>query len=96
MVAGLRSTLAAAGNDVALEITKQRLVLSSEPVSPWENFNGQLLLDKLEASLDQALKDGYMGLWASGDMTWEFGPGQDFTKLLEYEMGLEALFGKRK
>jgi hypothetical protein len=29
-------------------------------------------------------------------MTWEFGPGRDFTKLLEYEMGLEELFGKRK
>ena len=95
MVAGMGSTLASIGIDVVAEITKQRLVLSSEPVSPWKNFNGHVLLEKLENSLDQALKDGYKGLWASGDMTWEFGPGRDFTKLLEYEMGLEELFGKR-
>ncbi len=31
------------------------------------------MLHKLEDALDQALSDGYKGLWATGDMTWEFG-----------------------
>jgi hypothetical protein len=35
-------------------------------------------------------------LWASGDMTWEFGPEQDFSKLMEYETKLEELFGRRE
>jgi DcmR-like sensory protein len=42
--------------------------------------------------LEQALHDGYAGLWASGDMAWEFGPRKDFTRLLEYEWRLEEFF----
>ena len=96
MVAGMGSTLAALGIDVASEIAKSRLVLSSEPVSPGREFNCEVMLSKLEHSLDQAINDGYRGLWASGDMTWEFGPERDFSKLLEYEFGLEELFRQRK
>ena len=33
----------------------------------------------------RALDDGYSGLWATGDMSWEFGPAKDFSMLLEYE-----------
>ena len=96
MVAGMRSTLAAMGIDVSYEIAKGRLVLSSEPVSSGRDFNSEALLAKLEDSLDQAMNDGYKGLWATGDMTWEFGPEKNFSKLLEYEWGLEELFQKRK
>lgn len=95
MVAGLRSTLAAFGIDVISEQAKSRLILSSAPVSPGE-FNGEAMLEKLGQSLDQAINDGYKGLWASGDMTWEFGPRKDFSKLLEYELGLEKLLMERK
>lgn len=96
MVAGLGSTLAALGVDVVAETTKEHLILSSEPVTAGEQFNCKALLDKLENTLDKALKDGYKGLWASGDMTWEFGPSKDFSKLLKYEMKLEELFSRRK
>jgi hypothetical protein len=96
MVAGMRSTLSAMGIEVALEVSKTSLVLSSEPVSPDSGFDGEAMLRNLEDSLDQALNDGYKGLWATGDMTWEFGPGRDFSKLLEYEWGLEELFRRRK
>lgn len=96
MVAGMRSTLAARGIDVVTEIAKARLVLSSEPVSSGGDFNIQVMLSKLEDSLNQALIDGYKGLWASGDMTWEFAPGKDFSKLMDYELRLEELFSKRK
>ena len=96
MVAGMRSTLASIGIDVSYEIAKARLVLSSEPVSSGREFNSEVMLIKLEDSLNQALNDGYKGLWATGDMTWEFGPEKNFTKLLEYEWGLEELFKLRK
>jgi len=36
------------------------------------------MMEILKGSLDQAMIDGYDGLWATGDMTWEFGAKQDF------------------
>lgn len=95
MVAGMRSYLAATGVDVVHEMAKGRLVLSSEPASPAGDFQVDRMLSLLEDALDQALSDGYKGLWATGDITWEFGPKQDFTRPLEYERGLEELFRKR-
>jgi hypothetical protein len=41
---------------------------------------------------DQALADGYAGLWASGDMTWELGAHCTPAQLLEYEWRLEEFF----
>ncbi len=96
MVAGMRSTLMAMGVDVVSEIAKARLVLSCEPVTSNGDFNIEKMLGQVENALDQALNDGYKGLWASGDMTWEFGPGKDFSKLMEYELKLEEIFTKRK
>jgi len=96
MVAGMRSTLAAIGIDVAYEIARASLILSSDTVAPGRDFNCHEMLAKLEDSLDQALTDGYKGLWATGDMSWEFGHKKDFSKLLEYELGLEKIFQKRK
>jgi DcmR-like sensory protein len=96
MVAGMASTLAALGINVAAEIEKGRLILSSDPVSEGGEFNSQVMLRNLEDSLNQAISNGYKGLWASGDMTWEFGPEKDFSKLMEYECGLEEIFSRRK
>lgn len=96
MVAGMGSTLASLGVDVVAEIASERLILSSEPVSSGMSFNSKALLNKLEDFLDRAISDGYKGLWASGDMTWEFGPEKDFSRLLEYELGLEEVFSRRK
>jgi hypothetical protein len=96
MVAGMCSTLAALGVDIESEKKKGSLVLSSDPISTDGHFNSDEMLEKLEIAINQALKDGHKGLWASGDMTWEFGPERDFSKLLEYELKLEELFGRRK
>jgi DcmR-like sensory protein len=95
MVAGMRSYLAAMDTDVADEIAKGRLLLSSDPVSAGSSFDIDGMLLKLEDALNQALSDGYKGLWATGDMTWEFSPGQDFARLMEYERRLEELFCRR-
>lgn len=97
MVAGMRSALAAAGVDVAQEAAKANLVLSSETaVSANGIFDTDIMMRNLEDAIDQALKDGYKGLFATGDMTWEFGSKENFSKLLDYEWRLEKLFHKRQ
>jgi hypothetical protein len=96
MIAGIRSSLASMGVDVPIAIAEGRLVLSSEPVAVNDNFNIDDMLQKLENAVDEALKDGYKGLWASGDMTWELGSQKNFEKVMEYEWKLEELFQKRK
>jgi len=96
MVAGMASTLAAMGLDVTLERETKRLILSCETVPAGQSFDPAQMLGMLEAVLDGAIADGYKGLWASGDLTWEFGAGKDFSKLLEYELGLEKLFKRRQ
>jgi hypothetical protein len=90
MVAGMRSYLAAAGVDVAAETSRGSLVLSAaQHLINGNQFDVGFMIDGLKAALDRALHDGYSGLWATGDMSWEFGPANDFSKLLEYEWRLE-------
>jgi hypothetical protein len=96
MVAGMRSHLYAGGTDVTKEIMTGRLMLSSDNAHLVESrFNIDRMLQILEQAVDQALHDGYHGLWATGDMSREFGPERDFSKLLEYEWRLEELFRTR-
>jgi hypothetical protein len=93
MVAGLRSYLYAAGVDVPKEVVKGQLVLSSDRGHLKNgSFDIDWMLTLLNDAVDQALKDGYQGILASGDMSWEFGPEKNFSKLLEYEWRLEELF----
>ncbi len=93
MVAGMRSYLAAAGVDVAHEVEKASLVLSSDQSHlVGGQFDVERMIRTLEEAIQQALDDGYDGLWATGDMTWELGPERDRWRLLEYEWRLEKLF----
>jgi hypothetical protein len=95
-VADLRSTLAACGIDADKEIKAGRLILSSEAMlKPDGTFDTDLMLQTLEDLLDAALSDGYKGLWASGDMSYEFGNEANLAKLFDYEWQLEKLFDKR-
>ena len=43
-------------------------------------------------SVDEAVKDGFQGLCATGDMRWELGADENFDRLLEYEALLERVF----
>lgn len=96
MVAGLRSHLAALGMDVPAELKRGSLLLSSELTLAQDgSFDPDLMLDGLEAALDQALADGFRGLFATGDMTFEFGPEHNFDKLVRYECKLEQLLQRR-
>lgn len=93
MIAGMGSYLAAANVDVEGALTSGSLVLSSEQQHLVDgHFDPDRLMGTLEKTLKRALQDGYAGLWATGDMTWEMGPDRDFSKLLEYEWRLEGFF----
>ncbi|HTV13858.1 MAG TPA: MEDS domain-containing protein [Acidobacteriaceae bacterium] len=95
MVAGIRSFLAAADVDVEEEIARGSLVLSAEQGHLVDGqFDVRRMLETLDGALAQALHDGYAGLWATGDMTWEMGPQRDSSKLLDYEWHLEEFMRK--
>jgi hypothetical protein len=91
MVAGIRSHLAAAGIDLKEQIERGALVLSSSQDHLVEGkFETARMLRLLADALHGALADGFAGLWAAGDMTWEFGSESNLAKLLDYERGLES------
>ncbi len=91
MVASMRSALEAAGVDVAQEVEATSLILSSsrDYLIDGKTFDVDRMMGMLEDFLQKSLVDGYAGLWATGDMTWELGPERDFSNLVEYEWRLE-------
>ncbi len=92
MVAGLRLKIAAHGLDIADTVARGALILSSDQGHLVEgNFHVERMLAQLADGVRRALAEGYQGLWASGDMLWEFGSEKNLDKLLEYELGLERL-----
>ena len=91
MVAGMRSVLAALGLDVAAQVERGSLVLSLDQSHLVDGrFDTQQMIASLGDAVQQALAEGYVGLWASGDMTWEFGNEANLSKLLDYERQLEG------
>jgi hypothetical protein len=93
MVANLRLQLDALCVNVQAELESGRLVLTSERPHLRDGvFDMDIMLRLLEEAFAGAMKDGYAGLWTSGDMTWEFGERQDFSKLREYESKLDEFF----
>lgn len=93
VVEGMRRYMAA-WVDVDSEIAKGSLVMSSERshLVDGATFDAVRLMEELGQALRQALQDGYKGLWATGDMTWELGPEIGSGRLLEYEWRLESFF----
>jgi hypothetical protein len=91
MAAMLRSHLAAIGVDVVGETAKASLVIYSDlgHLHEDQTFDIDRMMTALENALDEALQDGYAGLWTTGDVAWEFGPKRDFGQLGQYEMQLE-------
>ncbi len=96
MLAGMSSYLAAQGVDVAVERANNKLILSSEQAHLSNGtFDVEQMIYNLEVAAVQAVRDGYKGLWASGDMMWEFGTEKNLQKLGEYERRLEELFERQ-
>jgi hypothetical protein len=93
MVDGMRAALAAAGVDVTSQEEKSTLVLSSEREHLVDGrFDLDRMMNLLADTLSQALRDGFLGLFATGDMTWELGPNNPEASLLDYEWRLEEFF----
>jgi hypothetical protein len=95
MVAEMRACLEARGLDVEDELRLGTLFLSSDRHHLKNGqFDTDAMLRDLGSAVRQALTDGFSGLWASGDMAWEFGPERDFSQLLDYEWKLEQFMQK--
>ena len=93
MVNSMRAALEAAGVNVAQELERGALSLSSAQDHLVDGrFDIDGMLQMLKDTVDTALSDGFDGVWASGDMAWEFGSEKNFARLLEYEHRLEDLF----
>jgi signal transduction histidine kinase len=50
------------------------------------------MVSLLRGLIDEAVRDGFQGLCATGDMRWELGDDKNFDRLLEYEALLEQVF----
>lgn len=95
MVAGLRSYLTAAGIDVQKKTESGDLIVTSDQGHLVNGkFDGDRMLDLLKTEIFNAKRDGYSGLWASGDMSWELGSEINPLKLLNYEQRLEEMFSE--
>lgn len=92
----VRAALAARGTDVAGETARGALVFSSDR-SHLEGggFDPRAMVGMLRGLIDQAVKDGFQGLCATGDMMWELGSVKNFSRLLEYEALLEQVFREK-
>lgn len=93
MVTEMRTLLSTGGTDVTHLVSRGQLVLASDHS---HLLNGQFQIERmvtlLRNAVNDAVQDDYRGLFATGDMGWEFGPDQDFSHLVEYEWHLEDLF----
>ncbi len=57
------------------------------------NFDPDWMVDFLSQAVDDAKKEGFSAVRASGEMTWALGPAGDaHDRLVEYECKLNALF----
>jgi len=91
MVDALCSYLGAIGVDIDEERSRGSLIFVSEPthLAPDGAFDVERMMRLVKQLLEEALRDGFDGLFGSGDMAWELGPKKDLSKLLEYEWWLE-------
>lgn len=84
------------GVDTARERDRGSLVLSSDRSHLADGkFRPDAMVDGLCASIDEAVRDGFRGLCATGDMRWELGADENFDRLLEYEARLEQVFREK-
>ncbi len=90
------TALGAQGVDTERQKSRGALLLSSDR-SHLANgaFDPIALVTTLGNSVDEAIRDGFDGLCATGDMRWELGDDRNFDHLLEYEALLECLFREK-
>src|SRR5438128_1536387 len=90
MVRMVGTALSRKGVETTREMNRGALVLSSDRSHLTDGkFRPVAMVDGLCASIDEAVRDGFQGLCATGDMRWELGADENFDHLLEYEARLE-------
>jgi signal transduction histidine kinase len=96
MVRMVDDALLANDVDTIRETHRGALVLSSDRNHLSDNkFEPRALIESLSESIDDAVRDGFEGLCATGDMRWELGVDENFDLLLEYEARLDQLFREK-
>lgn len=96
MVAMVRAALAERGLDVPEAVARGALVFSSDRSHLRAGrFDPDGMVTGLKRLVDDAVRDGYSGLWATGDMRWETGEDADADRLREYEARLERVFDEK-
>jgi signal transduction histidine kinase len=95
MVGMIEAALASSGVDVAREVERGALILSSDRPPADGQFDPAAMVGMLESMVDDAVRDGFAGLCATGDMRWELGGDANFERLTEYEALLEQVFPRK-
>ncbi len=81
------------GVDTVHEVKRGALIFSSDRSHLADGvFEAGLMVDWLCNLIDGAVRDGFEGLCATGDMRWELGSDSNFDRLVEYEARLEQVF----
>lgn len=90
------AALQAQGVDTRSESERGALVLSSDRSHlVGGKFHPEKMIEQLITLIDGATKEGFEGLFATGDMKWELGASDNFDRLLEYEALLELVFRRK-
>jgi MEDS: MEthanogen/methylotroph, DcmR Sensory domain len=89
-----RAALATAGIDVAREEAKGALILLTKESGHLEggSFSPSHMISMLRNAVENALKDGFQGLCAAGDMTWLLDDAPGSEQLAEYEALLNHFY----
>jgi signal transduction histidine kinase len=88
----ISTSLMAQDIDVSGEMSRGKLILSSARDNLGNgSFHPHKMVEFLGVMIDDAVKDGFEGLCATGDMKWEFGSDKNFGLLMEYEALLEQV-----
>ena len=89
-----RAALAAAGIDVAREEAKGALILLTKESGHLEggSFSPLRMISMLRNAVEDALKDGFEGLCAAGDMTWLLDDAPGSEQIAEYEALLNHFY----
>lgn len=89
-----RAALKRAGIQVAAEEKRGALVLLTKHEGHLQggNFDPDRMISTLQAAVEDALRDGYTGLAAAGDMSWLLDEAPGSEKLVEYEARLNDFY----
>jgi signal transduction histidine kinase len=96
MLAMITTALDERGVNTGAAMSRGALQLSSDRGHlATGRFDPRAMVDGLCTAIDDAVRDGFAGLCATGDMRWELGDDANFDRLLEYEALLEQVFRHR-